>query len=310
LSLYGHLTARENVAFGLQMRSRRGLLGRWLKQNQEGGEDVERAVRSVAELLGIGALLEKRPGELSGGEQQRVAIARALVRQPQVLLLDEPLASLDGPTRLTLRREIKQLQQRLGITTIYVTHDQAEALALGDRIGVLKHGRLQQLGTPEEVFRQPANRLVASLFGQVGMSFVSGSIEQSTAGPKWQCSHGWRCGRWWSPLPDPICRMAERGELTKAVLGVRADDLIVSKQPGELPQWAGEARGMEYQGDATYVQVRQFEGEVGGQPSMVLARLPEGRLEPGETVLIQLNPEKVCWFDSDSGISLSKNGTR
>lgn len=298
LSLYGHLTARENLAFGLRMRSAGSLLSRWLGKKTESERDVDQAVRSVAELLGITALLEKRPGELSGGEQQRVAIGRALVRQPRVFLLDEPLASLDGPTRFALRREIKQLQRRLGVTTVYVTHDQGEALALGDRIAVLHQGRVQQVGSPEQVYRQPASRLVASLVGGLGMSFVSGGIERSSAG--WD----WKCGPWRSPLPDPIRQLAERGELMTAVLGVRPDDLVVATGPEELPHWSGAVEAVEYQGTATYVHVRGFEGEAGGQPPVVVARLTEGRLKPGEPVVVQLNPEKVCWFDSDSGANL------
>jgi ABC-type sugar transport system ATPase subunit len=144
--LYSHLTVADNLAFGLR--------------TQNPGEQVTAAAR----LLGIEHLIKRYPAELSGGEQQRVALGRAIVRQPAALLLDEPLSSLDGPARRGLRRELQALQRKLGVPTIYVTHDQAEALLLGDRIAVIDRGRLQQTGTPDEVYRQPANSFVTDFF--------------------------------------------------------------------------------------------------------------------------------------------------
>jgi multiple sugar transport system ATP-binding protein len=146
LALYSHLTVADNLIFGLQTSNR--------------GEKVTAA----AKLLGIEHLLTRNPVELSGGEQQRVALGRAIVRQPAALLLDEPLSSLDGPARRNLRRELKALQRKLGVPTIYVTHDQAEALLLGDRIAVIDKGRLQQVGSPDEVYQHPANPFVTALF--------------------------------------------------------------------------------------------------------------------------------------------------
>ncbi len=300
LSLYGHLTARENLEFGLRMRSSGSRLRRWFGSRSENDSEIDRAVSSVADRLGIAALLDKRPGELSGGEQQRVAIGRALVRQPKVFLLDEPLASLDGPTRFGLRREIKQLQRQLGVTAVYVTHDQGEALALGDRIAVLHRGRLQQVGSPEQVYRQPANRLVASLFGGLGMSFVTGRVERSDAG--WN----WKCGSWRLALPAPLCPFAERGDLAKAVIGVRPDEVAVATHREHSPGWSAVVEAVDYQGAATYAQVRGFESEAGGQPPVLLARL-QGEVQPGERALLQLNLENVCWFDSDSGANLGIN---
>jgi len=145
LALYEHLTARDNLAFGLQ---------------DKGGQQVT----ETAKLLGIELLLSRFPAELSGGEQQRVALGRAIVKRPAALLLDEPLSSLDGPARRDLRRELKRLQRQLGVPTIYVTHDQAEALLLGDRIAVIDKGRLQQMGPPEEIYQHPANRFVTEFF--------------------------------------------------------------------------------------------------------------------------------------------------
>jgi ABC-type sugar transport system ATPase subunit len=146
LALYSHLTVADNLAFGLR--------------NEDSGEQVT----EPAKRLGIDHLLTRYPAELSGGEQQRVALGRAIVRQPAALLLDEPLSSLDGPARRRLRRELKQVQRSLGVPTIYVTHDQAEALLLGDRIAVIDQGRLQQTGSPDEIHHHPANEFVKEFF--------------------------------------------------------------------------------------------------------------------------------------------------
>ena len=146
LALYSHLTVADNLAFGLR--------------TQNSGEQVT----SAAKLLGIEHLMQRYPAELSGGEQQRVALGRAIVRQPAALLLDEPLSSLDGPARRNLRRELKVLQRKLGVPTIYVTHDQVEALLLGDRIAVIDKGRMQQIGPPEEIYQHPTNAFVAEFF--------------------------------------------------------------------------------------------------------------------------------------------------
>jgi ABC-type sugar transport system ATPase subunit len=145
LALYQHLRVRENLTFGL---------------NGKGDQKIS----AVADMLGVGQLLDRYPAELSGGEQQRVALGRAIVRQPTALLLDEPLSSLDAPVRRELRREVKRVQRELGAPTIYVTHDPIEALSMGDRIAVLDHGRLQQIGLPEEIYQRPANRFVAEFF--------------------------------------------------------------------------------------------------------------------------------------------------
>jgi multiple sugar transport system ATP-binding protein len=146
LALYSHLTVADNLAFGLA--------------TSNSGEQVTQ----TAKRLGIDHLLARYPAELSGGEQQRVALGRAIVRQPAALLLDEPLSSLDGPARRSLRRELKQVQRLLGVPTIYVTHDQAEALLLGDRIAVIERGQLQQVGPPERIYQHPANAFVTEFF--------------------------------------------------------------------------------------------------------------------------------------------------
>ena len=158
-ALYPQMTVRDNMAFGLRRRR----LAR---------EEIERRVGETSRTLGLGELLDRRPRELSGGQQQRVALGRALVREPRVLLMDEPLSNLDAQLRVQARAEIRRLQQEVGTTTIYVTHDQLEALSLGDRIAVMNEGRLEQVGTPEQVYDDPANRFVGGFIGSPAMSFL------------------------------------------------------------------------------------------------------------------------------------------
>jgi ABC-type sugar transport system ATPase subunit len=158
-ALYPHLTARENIAFGLRVRKER---------------DIDTRVETVARQLDITALLDRHPEQMSGGQQQRVALARAMAREPDVFLLDEPLSSLDAQLRVSARAEMVQLHRRLGTTTLYVTHDQAEAMTIGDRIAVLASGTLQQIGTPQEVYDQPANVFVARFLGSPSMNLVPG----------------------------------------------------------------------------------------------------------------------------------------
>jgi ABC-type sugar transport system ATPase subunit len=160
-ALYPQMSVRDNMAFGLR---RRGLPR----------DEVDRRVIETCQTLGLGDLLDRRPRELSGGQQQRVALGRALVREPQVLLMDEPLSNLDAQLRGQARGEIKRLQTEVGTTTVYVTHDQVEALTLGDRIAVLSDGELQQVGTPEELYERPANVFVGGFIGSPAMSFLPG----------------------------------------------------------------------------------------------------------------------------------------
>jgi multiple sugar transport system ATP-binding protein len=156
LALYGHLTVGDNLAFGLNNETS-------AVRGARSAEWKER-IAAVADMLGITSMLSRYPVELSGGEQQRVALGRAIVRRPAALLLDEPLSSLDAPVRRGLRRELKSLQRQLEVPTIYVTHDQAEALLLGDRIAVIDQGRLQQVGSPDEIYHHPTNAFVTEFF--------------------------------------------------------------------------------------------------------------------------------------------------
>jgi len=163
-ALYPHMTVYKNLAFGL-------------RQRKTEKAEIERRVRSVSTMLGLGDLLKRRPAQLSGGQRQRVAMGRALVREPSAFLLDEPLSNLDAKLRVQMRAELKRLHTRLGITTVYVTHDQIEAMTLGDRIAVMSNGKLQQLGPPQELYDEPTNLFVAGFIGSPPMNLIRGRAE-------------------------------------------------------------------------------------------------------------------------------------
>ncbi len=162
-ALYPHMSVYQNMAFGLKMR-------------RTPRKEIEKRVREAAEILSIEALLDRRPRELSGGQRQRVALGRAIVREPKVFLFDEPLSNLDAKLRVQMRAEIARLHLRLKTTIIYVTHDQVEAMTLGERIVLLDHGVIQQVDTPMEMYRRPANRFVASFIGSPAMNFIAGEV--------------------------------------------------------------------------------------------------------------------------------------
>ena len=162
-ALYPHMTVRQNLGFGLKMK-------------KMSSSKIESRVKETAEALDIESLLDRKPGQLSGGQKQRVAVGRAMIRKPAVFLFDEPLSNLDAKLRVTLRNELIRLHQRLAATILYVTHDQIEALTLGDRIAVMKDGQIQQLGTPQQVYNEPANTFVASFIGHPAMNLVPPSV--------------------------------------------------------------------------------------------------------------------------------------
>ena len=297
LGLYGHLTVAQNLAFGLRMRQpsgwRRWLAG-WGVAFQVQDLEIEKKVAETAALLGMGGLLAKRPVELSGGEKQRVALGRAMVRQPAAFLLDEPLSDLDAPQRHALRRELKELFRRLGATAIYVTHDQAEALALGDRIAVIRAGQLQQVGSPLEIYQQPANRFVASFFGQVGLNWWNGNLAL-VAGGLWFEAPG---ARW--EIPPSLA-----GRLTTLVgrevtLGIRPEDLRLSRDGGgadAAPRLSVVVVDREFAGDAYYLRLRVI-GEEGAERLIWAKADGACGLTPGETAVARIDASRWHWFDA------------
>jgi multiple sugar transport system ATP-binding protein len=208
-ALYPHMSVHDNMAFGLKMR-------KFEKA------EIDQRVREAADILGIGELLRRKPRQLSGGQRQRVALGRAIVRHPRVFLFDEPLSNLDAKLRVQMRVELKKLHQRLGTTAIYVTHDQVEAMTLGDRVVVMRDGVVQQVGEPLELYNQPANRFVAGFIGSPAMNFAAVTVTE-TSGSLIAESSGLRI-----KLPDETARRL-RGHVGRDItLGVRPEDLTVA----------------------------------------------------------------------------------
>jgi len=209
-ALYPHLTVRQNMAFSLKYR--RG----------SGKDEIGRRVAEAARILELEPLLERKPRQLSGGQRQRVAMGRAIVRQPQAFLMDEPLSNLDAKLRVQMRAEIARLQRSLGVTTIYVTHDQTEAMTLGSRVAVIRHGELQQVAPPQELYLRPANLFVASFIGSPAMNLIEASVERGDGGPQ-VCFGPHRLAIGEKPVREHPA--LERYLGRKVVLGIRPEHL-------------------------------------------------------------------------------------
>ncbi|MEO3830211.1 ABC transporter ATP-binding protein [Actinomadura sp. B10D3] len=238
-ALFPHMTVRDNVAYPLRIAK----MGR--------AERYRLAAEAIVQL-GLKELTHRRPGELSGGQQQRVALARALVANPDVLLLDEPLSNLDARLRLEARTFLKQFQYRFAVTTVFVTHDQAEALALADRIAVMENGVIRQIGTPAEVFRRPANTFVASFIGSTPMNLLPGTVRNGLVA----------VGGTRLPLPDEARGRVRDGE--EVVYGVRPEYMDFSTEP-EDTALGGRVSVVENLGGSSLVTL-----DVGGEPVRVV----------------------------------------
>ncbi len=218
-ALYPHMNVYDNIAFGLRLRELKG----WLWQLANGSEakrikkDIDDRVREVARMLDIDQYLHRRPKELSGGQRQRVALARAIVRKPKVFLMDEPLSNLDAKLRVQTRAELIRLHRSLGITTVYVTHDQVEAMTMGQRMAIMRDGLLQQCDEPEKVYQYPANRFVASFIGSPPMNFIEGTVAE--VGGKCYVD----CGEF--RLPIPANNPAQKMVGAAVTLGIRPEEI-------------------------------------------------------------------------------------
>ncbi len=208
-ALYPHMRVYDNMAFPLKMR-------KYAKT------DIDRRVKDAAELLRITHLLDRRPRQLSGGEAQRVALGRSIVREPKVFLMDEPLSNLDAKLRLYMRAELKRLQRDLKVTTIYVTHDQAEAMTMGDRVTVMNQGLLQQIGSPDEIYNRPTNTFVAGFMGSPPMNFVDTSFVEMDGG------YGLDGGTFRLKLPKALGKLVKEGKSdSEVVLGFRPESVSI-----------------------------------------------------------------------------------
>jgi multiple sugar transport system ATP-binding protein len=292
-ALYPHMTVYDNLVFPLRQKHMRKEMAR-------------DRVHEVARLLGIDELLGRKPRALSGGQRQRVAIGRALVREPQVFLMDEPLSNLDAKLRVQMRAELISLHKRLGITTVYVTHDQTEAMTLGDRVVVLRSGVVQQIAAPEHMYRHPANTFVAGFIGSPAMNFLLGRIEQGAV----------ELGGTRIDLPEAV-----RGRLVRAagdvVVGIRPEDFLLTSNGSSI---AAEVEITEALGPETIAHFRaqglrvarlgersgKTEDEEAGELSDTLVVRFDSNTEvrAGERIGLVVKAERVQLFDPSSGESL------
>jgi multiple sugar transport system ATP-binding protein len=275
-ALYPHLSVFENIAFGLRLA----------KQPRE---SIDQAVNSAAQILGLNALLERKPAELSGGQRQRVAMGRAIVRQPKVFLFDEPLSNLDAKLRNTMRAEIKRLHQRLGSTVIYVTHDQVEAMTLADRIVVMRDGHIEQIGTPEQLYDEPANTFVAAFMGSPPMNLLAGRIGNGGAS-RLELGDGQSL-----PLADAVARSLPRG--AAVTVGMRPEKLVL-----------GPAEGMSFQAQIELVEVLGGETVLHaklGEQTLLVRTAGRPSLNSGDSVRLTVNAQDLFLFDGDSGRRLA-----
>jgi multiple sugar transport system ATP-binding protein len=274
-ALYPHMTVAENMGFALKIA---------------GINKDERATRvlEAAKLLDLEPYLDRKPKALSGGQRQRVAMGRAIVRQPQVFLMDEPLSNLDAKLRVQTRTQIASLQRRLGVTTVYVTHDQTEALTMGDRIAVLKDGILQQVGSPRDLYETPNNIFVAGFIGSPAMNLFPADVTDG----------GVKFGTAVAPVAREV--LASTSE-TSVTVGVRPEDMIVSTSGEGL---LVEVELVEELGADGYLYGKT---EVQGQRVDVVARV-DGRMHPnsGDRVYITPEPKHVHVFDTTSGLRLNR----
>ncbi|MGK7344957.1 MAG: ABC transporter ATP-binding protein [Candidatus Nitrospinota bacterium M3_3B_026] len=259
-ALYPHMTVHENIAFPLRVR-------------KTPKKEVDREVLKAAESLGLSKLLSRKPSELSGGQRQRVALGRAIVRKPKVFLMDEPLSNLDARLRVEMRTELKRIHERLGITTVYVTHDQEEAMSLSGRIAILAEGRIQQLGGPMELYERPSNLFVAGFIGSPPMNFIGGENLRDTS------------------LAAALPR-GEDGE--KVIAGIRPQDVAV-RAAGAEPALEAEVIMLEPVGSDVWVDGVWKEAKIKG-------RLAAGEtVKPGSAARFEVPPEKLRLFDKETG---------
>ena len=276
-ALYPTMSVRDNIAFGLKMR-------------KVPAAKIEEEVARVAKLLQIEPLLERKPSQLSGGQQQRVAMGRALARRPKIYLFDEPLSNLDAKLRVEMRTEIKLMHQRLKTTTVYVTHDQIEAMTLGDKVAVMKDGVIQQFGTPHEIYNDPANLFVASFIGSPPMNFVPLRIRQRDG--RWVGVLNSEQGSCELPLPNTTDDGLRDREL---ILGIRPEQIGLAGVGTADFSLAVDIEVVEPTGPDTLVVFTL------NQVKACCRLMPDQAPRVGETLNLQFDPRKALLFDAQTG---------
>ena len=282
-ALYPHMTVHENMSFGLR-----------LKKVQK--EEIDRRVADAARILGLAELLQRKPKQLSGGQRQRVAMGRAIVRDPKVFLFDEPLSNLDAKLRVQMRTEIKKIHQQVRTTTVYVTHDQVEAMTLADRVVVMNGGRIEQVGLPNELYHKPATKFVAGFIGSPAMNMVPCGLEQAAGGLRLKFADGMEF-----PIPeDRKARYAGRAGSPSLLCGLRPEHLFEQRphlEPGQVP-FQAVPEVVEPMGNETLVFLRINGTEVCAAVS------PDCNAQPGVALKLVADLRHLHLIDEASGLVL------
>ncbi|GHC76492.1 ABC transporter ATP-binding protein [Limoniibacter endophyticus] len=286
-ALYPHLTVADNIGFGLKMR-------------KMPAADIAARVQEAAKILAVEHLLERRPKELSGGQRQRVALGRAIVREPQAFLMDEPLSNLDAKLRVHMRAEISALHQRLGVTTIYVTHDQIEAMTMADRVVIMKDGFIQQIADPDTLFRRPANLFVAGFIGSPGMNFISAQLLEGRNAVS-------ILGKAVPVDPQHVSRTQGSGGL---IAGIRPEYISLGEGPltFEVAPTLVESLGSEqyvYFGAGEHALPPGFRSEDENRKGLIARLNNAAHLKVGEPVKLSIDPDQIHLFDAESGEALN-----
>jgi multiple sugar transport system ATP-binding protein len=305
-ALYPHMTVRENMAFALKLA-------------KVDKAEMDRKVNEAAELLELSQFLDRKPANLSGGQRQRVAMGRAIVRSPQAFLMDEPLSNLDAKLRVQMRTTVSRIQNQLGTTTVYVTHDQTEAMTLGDRVAVMRTGVIQQVGTPQELYEQPRNLFVAGFIGSPAMNFLPATLEN---------------GQLRTPLgdltlpPDVRQKVEESGAGRELIMGLRPEHfkdaaLVPADQRANGATFSAVVDVLESLGSDEYAYFRMQGGrasareleelaadagasDVPGAGEQIVARLdPASRAREGQKLELWFDPRKMHLFNPDNGAHLT-----
>ena len=308
-ALYPHMTVRDNMGFALKMA-------------KVDSDEIDRRVEEAARVLDLTEHLDRRPANLSGGQRQRVAMGRAIVRDPKAFLMDEPLSNLDAKLRVQMRTEVSRIQQRLGTTTVYVTHDQTEAMTLGDRVAVMRSGVLQQVGSPRELYNDPVNLFVAGFIGSPSMNFLPARVEGDTL--KWPLGD--------VRLPDELRRGLEGDGAKDVIAGLRPEDFEDATLVGDQKDRGATVRAkievLESMGSELYAyfsvegerasaaELEELAADAGtvevpgaSDRGQVVARLdPASKAAEGEEIELWLDTRKLHLFDSDGGRALRAAG--
>jgi multiple sugar transport system ATP-binding protein len=280
-ALYPHMTVRENMSFGLE------------ESSELPDDEIARMVSETGELLDISELLDRKPSDLSGGQQQRVALGRAIVRDPEVFLMDEPLSNLDAKLRAQMRTELQRLQADLGVTTVYVTHDQTEAMTMGDRIAILDGGELQQISTPLECYHEPANQFVAGFLGEPSMNFFDVTEQNGRlVGEAFEY-----------PIDEET--QANLGGTTDLVFGIRPEAIELDGRASGAHEFETYVDVVEPMGDENTVYLH-FDPDSDPEDTETLVATTDGltQIAEGDTVIARIPEDAIHIFDRETGDTL------